>query len=85
MKAAELKAWITERNRVLTELDDEGARKLMPNLSDPQVRLIAMHKARVEAKQLPRELRLASVEWLRVRNYSRMFGGPLPPPGELPE
>ena len=80
-----LESWKAERNRALSDLDMDWARFKMPNASNDEVRLSAMHKARVDCTEIDRELRLASVEWLRERGLRRMGGFGLPPRGELPE
>lgn len=80
----ELEQWRQERNEALAGLDMDWARKMMPTATDDHVRMMAMHKARVECTDLAPELRNASVEWLRERGYKRMDGGELPPLGALP-
>lgn len=80
----ELEQWRQERNEALAGLDMDWARKMMPTATDDHVRLMAMHKGRVECTDLAPELRHASVEWLRGRGYRRMDGGELPPVGVLP-
>lgn len=80
----ELEQWRQERNEALAGLDMDWARKMMP-ATDDHVRVMAMHKGRVECTDLAPELRHASVEWLRERGYKRMDGGELPLNGELPQ
>ena len=66
--------WRSERNRALSELDMNWARKKMPSASSDHVRLCAMHKARVECEDISLEFRKASEIWLREMGYSRMYG-----------
>jgi hypothetical protein len=73
-----------ERNKALTTLDMNYARRLMPEASSDHVRLMAMHKVRYECPFVTDELRHASADWLRKHEYSRMDGTPLLPAGELP-
>lgn len=80
--ADELKAWRTERNRVLTAMDIAAARKQMPGASDEVVE-IALHKARYDCTDMPDALRHESASWLRSRGYGAL-GGPLLNEGELP-
>ena len=70
-----LSDWRVERNRALATLDMEYARREMPNASSDEVRLMAMHKARVECTDIDSSLRLASVKWLHARNLGRI--GPI--------
>jgi hypothetical protein len=61
------------------------ARKMLPAASD-EVRLIAMHKGRYECVDIDASLRKESEQWLRERNYQRMYGcGDWPTDGTLPE
>jgi hypothetical protein len=73
-----------ERDAALVTLDMAWARRMMPAASCDEVRLAAMHKVRYDCTTLPRELRLASGEWLREHGMSGMQGRPLLPPGQLP-
>ncbi|MDI3260299.1 MAG: hypothetical protein QJR02_11445 [Sinobacteraceae bacterium] len=75
---------LDKRNKALLEMDMLYARPAMPGTTD-EVREIAMHKARYECTQLPREARHASGEWLRNRHLCRMTGDALLPEGELPD
>jgi len=86
---AELAAFLTERNRALTELDIEWARKNareacdrtgLPMPSD-EVMLIALHKARYVCKSIEPLLRRESGKWLLNEGYKHG----LLPEGELPE
>ncbi len=77
--------WVVERKRILETLDLDAVRGLYPAMTTNFGLLIAMHKARVDAADIARELRLLSVEWLRAHGYRRNGGLPLPKPGELPE
>jgi hypothetical protein len=47
--------------------------------------MIALHKMRAYRMDMPTELRLQSVEWLRERGYTGLYNLPLPAPGELPQ
>ena len=80
-----IEQWKKERNEALTSLDMAWARKMTPTATDDHVRLAAMHKARVECKDIAPELRHSSVEWLRERGHKRMNNMDLPPLGALPE
>lgn len=80
----EFETLMRERDHALASLDMTYARRAMPDASSDEVRLIAMHKARYETTNMPRELRHASGEWLRVRGYFRWGGLPILPEGELP-
>lgn len=75
--------WRERRNKALAELDLSFAKQEHPEGSD-EVLLVALHKARVDCTDLPDQLRLESVEWLRERGFSRIDGMPLPLPGLLP-
>lgn len=77
-------AWRAARNAALLALDMTYAREQMPDASGDDVRLMAMHKARYECKDLPDAARHESAKWLRDRALGR-FNGPLLPEGELPE
>jgi hypothetical protein len=77
-------AWLQHRNEALRTLDMDWARRQLPGASDDEVRLLSMHKARYELKQLEPEYRHASGAWLRERGYRRFDGTELLPDGELP-
>ena len=77
--------YIRLRDKALRTLDVNLARAISDAKSSDEIILIGLHKARVEATSIDRGLRLESVEWLRARGIKRMFGQPLPAPGELPE
>lgn len=79
----ELESFIEKRNKVLTNLDIQGAREIGVGGCD-QVVIIAMHKARYECTQITPELRHASGEWLRANKYRRANGQKLLNEGELP-
>jgi N-acetylglutamate synthase-like GNAT family acetyltransferase len=83
MNPADLEVWRKVRDRMLAEMNMQWAREMMPGTTD-QIRIMAMHKARVEALDMDRALRLESIEWLRERGFSRGTGDTLPPPGMLP-
>lgn len=80
----EVEDFVRERNRALTELDMDYARRMLPDASNDEVRMIAMHKARYDCTQIANDLRHASGAWLRERGYKRLGGIPLLPEGELP-
>lgn len=84
MAAQAPQAWAAERDAALRTLDLDWARRMAPGAASDEVRLVAMHKARACCAQIPRELRLASVEWLRERGLCLIDGLALPAPGELP-
>ncbi len=81
---SELAAFLSERNRALETLDMAYAEKLMPR-AHPEVRLMAMHKARYECMAISREARMASADWLRKLGLRRLDGSGVLPEGELPE
>jgi hypothetical protein len=72
-----------ERNADLRALDLPKMQALFPS-ADPEVLLIALHKARYVCLDIEDDLRLASGEWLRERGMGAPGGMPLLPPGELP-
>ena len=80
-----LDAYLAERNAALTSMDMKWAEKEMPYASSPEVREVAMHKARYECTAIDRELRIKSYKWLKLRHYKRLTNDPLLPYGELPE
>jgi hypothetical protein len=75
---------LAERNKALSNLDMEWARRNMQGASSDHVRLLAMHKARYECTSIAAELRHLSAKWLRDRGYLRMYRMELLPEGELP-
>jgi hypothetical protein len=84
MTPADLDVWRETRDRMLAEMNMQWARAMMPGTTD-QIRIMAMHKARVEALSMDPALRMESIEWLRERGFGRGTGDDLPPPGMLPE
>lgn len=76
---------IVERNKALSELDMEWARRKMPEATNDHIRLLAMHKSRYECLHIDAQLRHDSGKWLKENGYKRMFGMELLPEGELPE
>ncbi len=70
-----LSDWRVKRNRALATLDMDYARREMPAASSDEVRLMAMHKARVECADIDSSLRLPRVKWLQERKLGRI--GPL--------
>ena len=81
---SELSVYLTERDKALSNLDMDYARKMLPYSEDDEIRLVAMHKARYSCLSIARELRHASGAWLRERNYKDAIGMDLLPEGELP-
>ncbi len=81
----EIEKWRRERNQALATLDMAWAKETMPHASCDFVRLIALHKMRVECTDLHKVQRLDSIEWLRERGFRRINGLELPPVGVLPE
>ena len=84
MRKPELREWILERNAALSRLDMDYARKVMPDASCDEVRLVAMHKARYECLDLPDKIREDSGRWLREHRFHRMDGSDVLPEGMLP-
>ncbi len=70
----DLEKYIVERDRALSSLDMEWAAQQMP-YSAPEVRLLALHKARAEAVMIAPELQNESREWLRTSGYHRINDG----------
>lgn len=82
----ELQAFLDKRDEALRTLDMDYARRVLPQASSDEVRLLAMHKARYECKTIGPEYRHASGAWLRERGFGRGIPGePLLPEGELPQ
>ena len=80
----ELATFIAERNKALTTLDMDWARKQAPLLADLPL-LWGMHKARYECLHIDPALRHESAAFLRIHNLKRSCGAPLLPEGELPQ
>ena len=76
---------LTNYHKALANLDMEYARKMMPDATNDEVRLIVMHKIRYELIAISSELRHASAEWLRKYEYKRINGEDLLPEYELPQ
>jgi hypothetical protein len=81
--AAEIKAFVAERDAVLIEGDLDKLRafhqKHNPGLvlPAPDVFECSFHKARTGAKSLPLEVRKISKAWLTQRGFSSMDDGDL--------
>ena len=82
-------------DKILRDLDIEGARILYRNSGVPEIERIAreapdytilmsLHKARYENMHIPEPLRHQSGTWLRKRGLSRLNGMPILPEGQLP-
>ena len=69
----EFNKFITERDKALRSLDMDYARKMMPGATTDEIRLIAMHKARIEVTGLPEGLKIESKRWLTARGYTLFF------------
>ncbi len=69
-----LEKYIVERDRALSSLDMEWAAQQMP-YSAPEVRLLAMHKARCKAAMIAPKLQDESREWLRTNGYHQLNDG----------
>jgi hypothetical protein len=76
--------FVKERDAALSKLDMEWARRMMPHASSDEVRLIAMHKARHQAINIPERLRRQSARWLFDHHYKDLLGNPIDPLGPLP-
>ena len=76
---------IIERNCALETLNMDWARRIMPEATSDEVRIIAMHKARYECTGVSRRARLESASWLRQKKYKRLDMSQILPEGELPE
>ena len=70
-----LKEMLAERNKALSDLDMDYARRMMPATTD-RIRLVAMHKARYECVQISADLRAASRKFLESTRHSRLGGIP---------
>ena len=68
-----LEEYIKERDAALSTLDMEWAAQQMPYAA-PEVRIMALHKARVESTGVSEKLRQESLEWLRVRGLHKLRG-----------
>ncbi|MDP3219198.1 MAG: hypothetical protein Q8S73_34185 [Deltaproteobacteria bacterium] len=79
----DIEEYVRQRDAALNTLDMEWAAQQMP-YSAPEVRLLAMHKARYEAVNIAPELRHESAEWLHAAGCTRLDGSPLLSAGELP-
>lgn len=87
LKEKRAKKFLKLRNRALTNLDVKLARRLAnysKKINDETI-LIALHKSRYEATDLPAKLRLESRDWLKAKNLSRMVPEDFLPGDELPE
>lgn len=62
--------WIEERDRMLRDLDVDSPQCAAVA---PEVRLMALHKARYECTNMEPELRHASRHWLQERGLRRLF------------
>ena len=79
----EIEEYVRQRDAALSTLDMEWAAQMMPYAA-PEVRLMAMHKARYEAVDIAPELRKESAEWLQAAGCARLDGSPMLPASELP-
>jgi len=69
-----LKAYLSERDRIVAALDLKAYRELgkaygFPVADDGRIALVALHKARTAITAMPDELRDASEAWLKERGY----------------
>lgn len=84
----EMKLYYARLDKALTEWDLATMRSIIMEDGRRQpaadVLELSMHQVRVEREPIDPNLRLASIEWLRLRGYTRHRGLPLPPPGVLP-
>lgn len=76
--------FIKERDAALLTIDLDWARRAMPWASCDEVRILAMHKARLAPVTMPPELRHASAAFLRAASCAQYDGSLLPPEGQLP-
>lgn len=74
-----------ERNEALLSLDEQKIRAyarhwgvVLPPSEDPEMFWIAVHKARVHLKALPKAERDKSAQWLHERGYSTGILGAKP-------
>lgn len=72
-----------EMRRILVELDVAAARELVPTMPDGRPMsdiglLGGIHKARVYSAELPRALRIESLEWCRAHGLKGLRGDELP-------
>lgn len=70
-----MEGFVKERHEVLMTIDLDKAKKYcekygIPKASSDEVLLIGLHKARVHATDIPKDLREESVKWLIERGYS---------------
>ena len=81
---AELDAFIAERNEALRTLDMDYARRVIPQASSDEVRLLSMHKARYHCTMIDAALRRDSARWLAARGSTDLNRESIDPEGELP-
>ncbi len=70
-----IKEFLKDRHEVLMTLDLDKAKKYcekydVPKASCDEALLIGLHKARLHATDIPKDLREESVKWLIERGYS---------------
>ena len=71
------KKFIAERDAAFLAGDLDWVRKNMPRKpSSDLVVEMAFHKARLEVRSMPHEVRKQSADWLSERGYSRFDGTP---------
>ena len=68
---------LAERDRVLNELDLEGARKILKTSSPDEVVLLSSHTARLECLNISDAKRRESQKWLADRGYKSLKGEPV--------
>lgn len=62
---------IEARDKALRSMD--WAKNWMPGAACDEIRLIAMHKARIEVTSMPEGLKIESKKWLTDRGYKLFF------------
>lgn len=79
----ELEKFRARRNQAFRDLDLEWARTMIPDASSDFVRLLALHKARLDCVDIEPELRRESARWLLANGFKGMHGE-TPDPNNLP-
>jgi len=84
MDVGDILDFVRERDRALSALDMLWARRMMPQASGDDVRLLAMHKARIHSLGVSGALRRESMRWLAAGKHTDLMGNPVDGEGPLP-
>lgn len=77
--------FVAVRNKALATLDLYFARSMIPDCTDEETLLAALHKARFEVPDMPDALRHESRRWLESRGLGRLRNIPWPEGDALPD